>query len=200
MTRQIAQIAVDLDGVLWNLMAKYVEVHNELYKDTKTINDVSDWEFFDLWKMYNEDRCYEIFHMIDLMDVPIIDEKAPQHMKALQKYGEVDILTARRPESRQATIEKLESMKIFKGEHYDSLMIVGYKPYGVKTDYPYDYFIDDSPRIATALHEKYNGDIHAPMLFLWDQPWNQKIGDTLITKRVNGWKTILDWFKVFQNL
>lgn len=194
------QIAVDLDGVLWDLHSEYVKMHNKLYNDNKTIKDYKDWEIYNLWKMYDKERCFEIFDMIDLNDVAIIDNKAPEYMKMLQKYGEVDILTARRPENREPTIKKLESIGIHKGEHYDSMIIVGYEPFGLKTNYPYDYFIDDSPRIATALHDKYNGNPHAPMLFLWDQPWNQMIEDTLITKRVNGWKAILDWFLVFQNL
>jgi len=191
----IAQIAVDLDGVLWDLMASYVKVHNKLYDDNKNIHDVNDWEFFKDWGMYPEDRAYEIFHMIDLMDVPIIDKKAPKYMKALQEYGEVDILTARRPEKRQEAIDKLESIGIYKGEHYDTMVIVGYKPYNVKSGYPYDYFIDDSPRVATALHEKFKGNPYAPMLFLWDQPWNWRVESNGITKRVKGWKDILRHFE-----
>ena len=184
-------IAVDLDGVLWDLMQELCRVHNAVNDDNKKVTDIDDWSFFDKWHI-TEKEFVSMLNIIKLKDVPIIDSKAHKYLKKLQKYGTVDILTARREETRGEVIDKLESMKIYEGKHYESLIIVPYHPYDVKINYQYDVYIDDSPRLADTIKVYNLEENERKFLFLWNQPWNWKIESSQRVKRVNGWKDIIN--------
>jgi len=95
------RIAVDIDGVLLDIMVTYCEIFNKRNKTNYQKKDVKNWEFFRDWKI-SEQEAFEIFHEIyeDSMIVPFIDEKAPYIMKELNKFHEVYIVTARQPKYR----------------------------------------------------------------------------------------------------
>ena len=44
------RIAVDIDGVLLDLVITFCEIFNERYNTHYTKEDVSNWEFFNDWK------------------------------------------------------------------------------------------------------------------------------------------------------
>ena len=43
------RIAIDIDGVLLDLMVSYCEIFNERHKTEYTKKDVKNWEFFRDW-------------------------------------------------------------------------------------------------------------------------------------------------------
>ena len=192
-------IAVDLDEVLWCLMSEFTRIYNCVFNKKRTIEDWDDWDCCEKWGITNSQKS-GLFGAINLMNVPVIDRHAPKYLKKLQEYGIVDLLTARREESRGGLIEKLESIGIFEGEHYRKLVIVKFYPFNVKANYHYDVYIDDNPRLANSIvKENDKGDKEMKIL-LWDQPWNWKVESNQYVTRVTGWKHVLEWFKKYPNL
>jgi len=76
------KISVDLDGVLIQIMEEWVRIYNDIIEPLKhvTIEVVTQWDF---WKdlPISEDEMIDIFGMIDIVKVPIIDKKAPKYQK-----------------------------------------------------------------------------------------------------------------------
>ncbi|TFF95591.1 MAG: hypothetical protein EU547_07345 [Promethearchaeota archaeon] len=180
------RIAVDVDGVLLDLMIKYCEVFNERYQTNYKKSDVTRWDFFEAWNI-DESKAFEIFHNIyqKTSDVPFIDNKALEVLKDLNKTNHIDIVSARTSKFKKQLKKKLKSHGIKKGTHYENLILVHDKPYDIKLRLDYDIYIDDSPHLAAAVREKNNS-----ILFLYDQPWNRQINDVENIIRVKNWKSI----------
>ena len=53
------RIAVDIDGVLLDLVITFCEIFNERYNTHYTKEDVSNWEFFNDWNI-TEEEAFEI--------------------------------------------------------------------------------------------------------------------------------------------
>ena len=164
------RVAVDVDGVLINLMAEFLRIYNKIYKDNKQISDVKQWSFYEDFGISREE-CFDIFHKINLMDVPVIEPNIAPYLNIINKKHHVDIVTARRETDREILIKKLESMGVYKGKQYNELVIVGYEPHTAKADLDYDVYVDDSPELAKAIIESNTQRI----MLLFDQPWNHSM-------------------------
>jgi uncharacterized HAD superfamily protein len=179
------KIAVDIDGVLLDIIITYCEIYNTKYKTNYSKKDVTDWDFFKYWGV-SEEEAFDIFFQIyeNSMSVPFIDSEAPFYMKKLNKSHEVYILSARTSQFRTQIIEKLNFHNIRKGTHYKELILVRHKPYDLKHRYEFDLYIDDNPHLAERIKsmDRY--------LLLYDQPWNRNYicKDNII--RVHNWKEV----------
>jgi len=190
------KIAIDIDGVLLDIIIPYIEIFNQRYNTKYKKKDVSNWDFYKEWNI-NEDEAFEIFYEIyeNTMSVPFIDEDAPIFINKLNNLHDLYILSARASEYRTQIIEKLNSHNIEKESHYIDLILVSHLPYDLKITQPFDIYVDDNPNLAKAIEktdDKY--------LLLYDQPWNQKIENTNNIIRVFNWKdiyTILTTSKLF---
>ena len=190
------KIAVDIDGVLLDIIIPYIEKFNQKHDTEYTKKDVTNWDFYKEWNI-TEDEAFEFFYEIyeNTMSVPFIDEEAPEFMNKLHKLHELYILSARASQYRTQIIEKLDSHDIKKDSHYNDLILVYHKPYDLKITQPFDVYIDDNPNLAKAIQktdDKY--------LLLYDQPLNQKIENTNNIIRVFNWKdiyTVLTTSKLF---
>ena len=40
------KIAVDLDGVVWDIMGVFIDIYNSLFKENVKYEDIDDWYFF----------------------------------------------------------------------------------------------------------------------------------------------------------
>jgi uncharacterized HAD superfamily protein len=180
------KIAIDIDGVLLDIIIPYCEKFNQKYNTEYKKKDVTNWDFYKEWNI-TEDEAFEFFYEIyeNTMSVPFIDDDAPKFMSKLHKLHELYILSARASEYRNQIIEKLNFHNIKKDSHYNDIILVYHKPYDLKIHEPFDVYVDDNPNLAKAIHktdDKY--------LLLYDQPWNQKIENTNNIIRVFNWKNI----------
>lgn len=180
------KIAVDIDGVLLDIIIVYCKIFNAKYGTNYQKSDVTNWEFYKDWKI-SEEQAFEIFFEIyeDSSEIPFIDEKAPKVMEELNKSHTIDIVSARVPEYRNSIKLKLQSHDVNEKLQYNKLILLHHKPYDIKLNQNYDIYIDDSPNLVEPiknLKEKY--------LLLYDQPWNQDSNLTNNVIRVYNWEDV----------
>ena len=180
------KVAVDIDGVLLDIIIPYIKKFNQKHNTDYTKKDVTNWDFYKEWNI-TEDDSFEIFYEIyeNTMSVPFIDGDAPKFMKKLHTLHELYILSARAPQYRPQIFEKLNFHNIKKGSHYNDLMLVNHKPYDLKINEPFDVYVDDNPNLAQAIQKSQD-----KYLLLYNQPWNQNIENTNNIIRVFNWKGI----------
>ncbi|MFX1297008.1 MAG: hypothetical protein ACFFD2_19420 [Promethearchaeota archaeon] len=183
------RIAVDIDGVLLDIMVTYCEIFNKKNKTSYQKKDVKNWEFFRDWKI-TEQEAYEIFYEIyeDSMLVPFIDIKASSIMKELNKIHEVYIVSARQPKYRNPILKKLRSHNIRKNIQYKELILLHPKPYDIKLKQDFEIYIDDNPNLVDPIKE-----LKGRILLLYDQPWNQDVNVEGNINRVFNWKDIFQF-------
>jgi uncharacterized HAD superfamily protein len=185
------KIAVDVDGVLLDLMERFCEVFNTQSKTNFSKDVITDWEFFHIFNI-SEQKAYEIFHLLyeDSKNLPFIDHEAPIYLKALKKMHKIDIVSARDGKFKKELQMKLASHGIKKESHYENLILVESKPYDIKLDLNYDLFIDDNPNLVEPISQEKN-----KYLLLYSQPWNKHINTAKNVIRVNNWQEIFEFVK-----
>lgn len=179
------KIAVDLDGVVWDIMRVFIDIYNRLYKENVKYEDVDQWSFFP------EDR-WEVVYPLTLpriMEYPIIDKYIPTYLYYMNKVCDVTIVTKEQNPIR--TMEaKLRTLDIVKGREYDKIIKLPVN--GNKLIYPFNVYIDDYPGMAKKMNE-----YPEKLLLFYDQPWNRKdkyigVGNVI---RVNEWKDVLSFIR-----
>jgi len=180
------KIAVDIDGVILDMVIKVCEIFNEQFGTDYTKDDVKKWEFYKDWNV-SEEIIFNIFYKAyeESMTLPLIDEDALPILKKLNNQHHVDLVTARNSKYETHLFERLNSLGINKGVHYVNLIHVEPKPYDVKIQMDYDILIDDNPNLVKSIENFPNKRI-----LLYDQPWNRQIGDIKNITRVYNWKQI----------
>lgn len=180
------KIAIDIDGVLLDLMATFCDIFNQRYNTNYKKKDVINWEFFKDWSI-SEEEAYEIFYKIyeDSSSVPFIDENAPSILKSLNNFHHIDLVSARTSKYRHQLIKKLNAHGIRKGVQYTNLILVNHKPYDKKLDLKYDIYVDDNPNLVEPVQK-----MKGRFLLLYDQPWNQYCICEENIIRVYNWKEI----------
>jgi uncharacterized HAD superfamily protein len=180
------KIAVDIDGVLLDIMVEYCKIFNKRYGTNYIKKDVTDWEFFKDWGI-SEEEAFAVFNQIyeDSMSVPFIDNEAPSVMKSLNLKHEVFIVSARESEFKLPIIKKLNFHNIKKGIHYIELILLTHKPYDLKLSKHFDLYIDDNPNLVDPIKKLKN-----KFLLLYDQPWNQNSKCEHNVIRVYNWKEV----------
>lgn len=180
------KIAVDIDGVLLDIMVEYCKIFNERYGTNYNKKDVTDWEFFRDWNI-DVKIAFEIFTAIyeDSMNVPFIDEDSIEIMQKLNKDQEVFIVTARNPQYKKPVVKKLSSHNIKKGIQYEGIILLHHEPYDIKLEQHFDVYIDDNPNLVESIKL-----FEERTLLLFDQPWNQKSKCEKNVIRVYNWKDV----------
>ncbi len=183
----IMKIAVDVDGVIFDLISVFLNIFNHNYNTTYKKSDITQWEFYKNWGIY-ENQVYEIFYQIynNKFSISLIDEKIPEYLRIIKKDHHVDILSARNHNFKSQLIQILLKYNINKGQSYDRIILVDEKPYDLKLKYEYDLYIDDNPNLIEPIKKK--KDI---TLFLFDQPWNKVSICNKNIIRIKFWKDIL---------
>jgi uncharacterized HAD superfamily protein len=187
------KVAVDVDGVLLDLMVEYCEVFNEKYGTDYEKEDVAHWEFYHDWNI-SEEAAWEIFHRIykNSHKIPFIDKNAHKVLKLLNKNHHVDIVSARTFKFKAELRKALKNHGIFKNFHYNSLVLVENKPYDVKLNLDYDIYIDDNPNLVYPIQKTLD-----KTLLLYSQPWNENSKTSENILRVENWEEICNFFKKF---
>ncbi|MBD3194230.1 MAG: hypothetical protein GF317_04190 [Candidatus Lokiarchaeota archaeon] len=190
-------LAVDVDGVLLDLMISYCELFNERYDTNYTKNDVISWEFFLDWNI-SEEKAFQIFYELyeNSKDIPVIDKAVKVYLEDIykNKIFKPDIVSARKNEYKKPLVDALKLNGIIQGIHYEKLILVDNKPYNKKINFSYDIYIDDNPYLALSIK-----DYPEKVLLLYNQPWNRSIEDSAIKNviRVYSWKDVYHYILNF---
>lgn len=157
------KIAVDLDGVVWDIMGVFIDIYNRLYKEDVCIEDVDGWYYF-------PQERFEVVYPLTLpriMEYPVIDEFIYSYLLVLNNRYDVKILTAEL-NPIDSLEEKLKSLNIIKGCQYNE--IIKTDPKDSKLSYNFDVYIDDKPCLAKEILK-----FPKRYLLLYDQPWNRDV-------------------------
>ena len=141
------KIAIDIDGYILEIIVEYCILFNKRYGTNYHKEDVTKWDFFKDWNV-DEETGFKIFYEIyaDSMNIPFIDENAPEIMKKLNEVYDVDIVSARIPEYRSSIKKKLDFHNIKEGIQYSELILLHHRPYDIKLKESYDLYVDNNPK------------------------------------------------------
>lgn len=165
------KIALDVDGVLADIILVWINEYNRKYNKSITRETIRNWDF---WKELGVDK-YEFYYQLSncwsqWKNVPPMESNIAEVVAKLNSMSVVDIVTARDQDSTRHVIDWLEYNKI----KYNEYVAV---PDGRdKANLDYDVFIDDSPHNAMRMAAK------GRSVLLYDQPWNKSISNSKIMR------------------
>ena len=182
------KIAVDINGVLFSVIDKFVEFFNEKHGTRYTKKDVTQWEFYTDWNS-SEREFFELFYMAyeNILDIPFIDDEASKYMKRLNTTHDVHILSALDTQYTPHVVEKLIYHGIEEGTQYRDLIIIQEKPWDLKLTHDFDLYVDDNPHLVEPIKQMTDR-----YLLLYDQPWNQESICEKNVIRVHNWKEVYE--------
>lgn len=166
------RIALDVDGVLADVMLAWLEKTNPGRLVPITVGDMNGWDFwtrFDIKSsdFYGElDACWE-----DWESIPPTESDLAGAVTLLGGLGEVDIVTARSEHTNPFVKLWLDRQQI----HYERYVSVHAGTMKANLD-DYDVFIDDSPINAEAFLR------HHRRMILYTQPWNMDVQSPTISR------------------
>lgn len=169
------QIALDVDGVLANVMPLWIELCNQRFRSNLTMSDATTWNFWraagiskaDFFRVFSE--TWRNWRRIEPTESEIV-----RKVKLLESVGEVDIVTGRTPDTLSYVRCWLQARNI----RYRRFVAV---PSRIsKASLPYSAYVDDAPNVVEAVARA------GKWALLYDQPWNRDVavGEKII--RVNG--------------
>lgn len=167
------RIALDVDGVLANMIEPLLRLYEDETGVRITVEEVDDWDF---WKKRGISKQKFIELMIRTWsrwwEIEPLEDDVSEDVDKLNRLGHVDIVTQRPAKTIGYVKEWLARNKI----RYRKFTWV--PPRTTKAKLSYDIYIDDSPKLAEELNK-----LGRPML-LYNQPWNRSFGETSIIRRV----------------
>lgn len=176
-------IGVDFDGVLFDHVPYVLRGFRDAHGIDLREEDVQYWDFFQYRAVREEDLTWSCVRSVlreietdeALHRTPPLDDDAPRVMGAWRDRGHrVEVVTARDPESREATEVFLEA----NGVPHDDLEM------GVSRKLGYDVLVDDSP------HNALLAAADGTLALLMDQPYNRDVPDDRNPLRVNSWAEV----------
>lgn len=164
------KVALDVDGVLADVMASWL-VYNNKVRDILSKQDLTDWDF---WKNLQIGRSgfYDELAMCWKNWISILptEQNLPQLTKNLSTLAHVDIVTARE-NSTDPYVKDWLKMHEITYENYVSVT-----DGSIKAELCYDVFIDDSPLNARDFLR------HNKTVLLYSQPWNLTLSDSRLRR------------------
>ncbi len=175
------KIALDVDGVLADIISIWLNNYNEKNRDKiLSIDSICRWDF---WKElgYDEYRFYaelaQCWH--EWYNIPLTEPHIPLYVNKLKNIAErVDIVSAQI--AKDHVVRWLEH----NGIEYDEYVSVTVGK--DKANLAYDIFIDDSPvnALSIASMDKY--------VLLYDQPWNKHVSNDSKIVRIKSLKDAIE--------
>jgi len=165
------KIALDVDGVLADIIYVWLEQYNKSHKKSITKEDIVRWNFwkelgFDKYEFYEElSSCWSRW-----LEVPPMEQGIADAVENLHSVGTVHIVTARDMASTKYVKQWLEHNGI---NYTDYVPVLRGRD---KADLDYDIFIDDSPQNVIGIASKGKNAL------LYDQPWNRSVSDPKIVR------------------
>jgi hypothetical protein len=165
------KIALDVDGVLADIIFVWLEYYNKTNNKSLSKKDTVQWDFwkslgYDKYKFYEDlSNCWSRW-----TEVPPMEQDIADATEKLQSFGIVDIVTARDAASSKYVKEWLKHNGI---QYNDYVAVMSGRD---KAGLDYDVFIDDSPHNIVDITSKGK---HA---LLYDQPWNQSVNNSNVVR------------------
>lgn len=173
-------IAVDIDGVIWDIMEVFLELYNRIYRTDIQFNDVITWYHFPLERF---NAIYPLtLKRID--EYRFLDANIKHYLFLLMGKHEVKMLT-KEQNPVEIIKKKLESGNIREGFEY--LELIKIEIADKKVNYKFDIYIDDCPLMVEDMKQHPDR-----ILLLYNQPWNWDCKETENVFRVKGWKEIME--------
>jgi len=168
------KIAVDVDGVLADVIVTWLDIYNAEHHNSVTKDEVNHWDFFGRLNIdrVEFDRIFELAWK-NWRAIPPCETMLSQKVRDLSNLGKVSIVTARSTSSIPSVKAWLSDKMI----SYDDMIVVDYGP--LKSELEFDVFIDDSPLNAK------NIAATGKLVLLFDQPWNRDVSGEGIV-RISG--------------
>jgi len=165
------KIALDVDGVLADIIFVWLDHYNKTNNKSLTKKDTIQWDF---WKNFGYDK-YRFYEDLSSCwsrwtEVPPMEQDIAIATEKLQSVGIVDIVTARDAASTKYVKEWLKHNEI---KYNDYVAVMRGRD---KAALDYDVFIDDSPLNIVGIASQGK---HA---LLYDQPWNQSINNSGVVR------------------
>ncbi len=158
-------IALDVDGVLADVMLSWIEKSNR-HRARMTKKQITSWDFWRNLGISRNDFFMELSECWkDWKSIPPTEKNLSKSTKKLSGIGGVDIVTAR----ERSTGGHVRQWLAFHGITFDRYVSVAEGT--LKADLDYDVFIDDSPVNAAAFIQKKKS------VLLYEQPWNADFRD-----------------------
>ena len=180
-------IAVDLDGVVWDIMGVFLELYNKRFRTNIKIEKVNEWYFF---SQKNFQAVYpDTLKRID--EYPILDENIKHYLFLLMGKHEVKMLT-KEQNPIEVIKEKLKSFDIREGFEY--LEVIKLEIEDSKLNYKFDIYIDDCPLMIEDIKEHLDR-----ILLLYEQPWNLDCEETENVFKVKDWKEVMEKIEEIEN-
>jgi uncharacterized HAD superfamily protein len=174
------RIAVDLDGVLADTITSFCRILNKRYSTHFTV------ESFDRWNAWqnagiSEDEFFRTLDetWFDWKTIPAMEENLSEKVNQLGRFGRVDVVTGRSPE----TVPYANSW--LKEQHIPFDQFIRTQSTNAKVKLNYDIFIDDSADLMALIASTL--DSHG---ILYTQPWNKKAPEMPRIVRVQRWSEI----------
>jgi uncharacterized HAD superfamily protein len=174
------RIAVDLDGVLADTITSFCRILNKRYFTHFTV------ESFDRWNAWqnagiSEDEFFRTLDeaWFDWKNIPAMEENLSEKVTHLSKFGRVDIVTGRSPETVPYANSWLEE------HHIPFDTFIRTQSTNAKVKLSYDLFVDDSADLMALIASTL--DSHG---ILYTQPWNRKAPEMPRIVRVQRWSEI----------
>lgn len=176
-------IALDLDGVLAELLEGFCSIYNERYKQNLSIDKINDWNFFEQLG-FSEDT------LLDFLDevwskwwiIPPTEHNIREYLEKISQFDQItiDIVTCRSEKTIPYVRKWLKKYQI----PFRSLIIA--KDVNEKFLLEYDIYIDDSPHLMELIDSK-NTDTIA---ILYIRPWNSSFRKSKNILRAENWAQI----------
>jgi uncharacterized HAD superfamily protein len=182
------KIALDLDGVLAELLEGFCSIYNERHKRNLSLDQINDWYFFDQLGFSEEE-------LLDFLDevwsmwwiIPPTESNLKQYLLNLTESRPIiiDIVTCRNEKTTPYVKKWLKKHKI----PYRSLVIA--KDVAEKLSFGYDIYIDDSPHLMKLIA---TNNVKAKAI-LYVRPWNSTFSQSKNVFRAENWEQIYQILK-----
>ena len=189
------KIAVDCDDVLAEFIPALAEWHNEKYNTRLKKEDFHSFTFCEVWGgSYDEavEKVKQSFREKGVLDMNVIGGAFGVLKKLKGEGHELQVVTSRFEFVKEET-------EVWLDKHFEGLfedVHFGHNSYSDEGKslskaeqceaLGFDLLIDDLAEHARACSEK------GIKVILFDEPWNQDVGDSDMVKRVRGWDDVLE--------
>jgi 5'(3')-deoxyribonucleotidase len=182
------RIAVDLDGVLADTMVSVCQILNLRGNGPVTVESFDRWRAWEIAGITKD----EFFRALDEAwfsweTLPPTEEALDAKVGKLEKFGTVDIVTGRSPETVSQANSWLEHHRI----PFDAFVRTGNST-TAKLSLLYDVYIDDSAELMALLASRLHG---SGILYL--RPWNRDAIEMPRISKVDQWDQIPDAIEQF---
>jgi hypothetical protein len=178
-TRKL-KIALDLDGVLADVIRIFCDLLNSRRSTHFTPEQFNRWDAWDITNMSKDEFLRTLDEVwFNWEQIPPVEERLAEKISNLQQTGRIDIVTGR----SEVTVPCAKKWLRYNEIHYDQF--VRTESTTAKSNLDYDVFIDDSSDLMSRIASRLFG-----YGILYEQPWNRTAADMPRIFKVRRWNEV----------